>query len=86
MKFVVTASVAGVVGVIPMLRYICLPLFWLLLVDMAVAVVVVVAVAAVLEQMTAALSGGGITSKVDVTYLNFFLKEFNAVSRSECAL
>eukprot|EP00904_Undaria_pinnatifida_P008003 jgi/Undpi1/4332/HiC_scaffold_17.g07698.m1 len=29
-------------------------------------------------QMAAALSGGGITSKVDVTYLNFFLKEFNA--------
>ena len=29
--------------------------------------------------MAAALSGGGITSKVDVTYLNFFLKEFNAV-------
>lgn len=30
--------------------------------------------------MASALSGGGITSKVDVTYLNFFLKEFNAVS------
>ncbi|CAM9505385.1 unnamed protein product [Scytosiphon promiscuus] len=29
-------------------------------------------------QMAAALSGGGITSKVDVTYLNYFLKEFNA--------
>lgn len=29
--------------------------------------------------MAAALSGGGITSKVDVAYLNFFLKEFNAV-------
>ena len=32
------------------------------------------------DKMAAALSGGGITSKVDVTYLNFFLKEFNAVS------
>ncbi|CAM9482168.1 unnamed protein product [Ectocarpus sp. 4 AP-2014] len=30
--------------------------------------------------MAAALSGRGITSKVDVTYLTFFLKEFNAVS------
>lgn len=32
--------------------------------------------------MAMMLSGGGITSKVDVTYLNFFLKEFNAVSES----
>lgn len=32
--------------------------------------------------MASALSGGGITSKVDVTYLNYFLKEFNAVSRA----
>ena len=34
--------------------------------------------------MTTALSGGGITSKIDVTYLNFFLKEFNAVSQVTC--
>ncbi|CAM9165644.1 unnamed protein product, partial [Discosporangium mesarthrocarpum] len=28
--------------------------------------------------ITSALTGGGITSKADVTFLNFFLKEFNA--------